>query len=1029
MHNISSNYSPALTQTARTKGGLGPPVVRVLPTLATLSVLRPSRATTGGRSKPQRVTGVVQWQPGAPSVAHPVTGTGTKRTGARVRESAGALQRTGNAEHDAPACEPAASPVKREQKTGRTKRRRPPARRCGTASCAGSRRKQRRSQALDDFAVVRRQRSAGSPHQKTARNSEQDDQNPDQYRNRPFSTCTGPFVRLRQDNFRSIHDNLDGCYGLEENLVLRGDQARDMFPVGNSTHPFTGFILSQSIRGVPLYVSVHLERLQGDAVLFGAARDAEIRLYLQDTSLVAHNGSRAALVGELQGNNWLGTTGLHNSLFNATGTGLVQAGLVGTTLGAHNTLAVRGVSGTRMQALAVGASGSCQPQALASLGLGVLQSSGRQDVFQQGIRDNQLRARADNGWAATAMLGVLGQPHGHSGQLWSLQHQLYDNSLLAEGGQELHGGGYTGGSRASLGYGDIPCALPVAAPPGTRLYALQADWVNNSAQAVPGSHQVATLAADKGTRTSLVATGAVDFVRLQQRGLAPGQLHGSLEGGSVLPAAREMALSLFSGGDARLPLFAAEPDGPRHVTGLVDTASFQWAGSGDAHANENALVRVNSLQPQGWRAAYEAFRDSASLLPSWPLYIAQWDCLSKSAGGGRFHYTGERLESMTRFDGGGLLLTRQRYPWQQDHDLRGLLRVTRYALKDLSFVPPSTQASLDNGGIRLYQPHPRAPLLQDARAGYSLVQDNLLHQLYQKPGHSPQLVSLALDESDSHYLVRQYDELAGQARLLSVEDGELHLWMQQEANDTLLAYGLGTAPLPLATNTSSWLRWGVDVSAQPGGPVALAREGHWLYAVRQASNGTASLRRWQMEAFALDPDWQPDWPGRVTPDLRLLLVGRRLVGAGADGLGTPYRFQLPAAGGCMSRRIGAWPPWRSLPPAAASEEPRPSVASTVSVAPPSSREEPSRSGNGDAIPGWPEVAAGVALASGAVLGVGLMGCLFVWIRRHPRPTPDAREAGGQAGRPAAQQQPAVLEQEAGRTRQQRLPPSEQAVDR
>ncbi len=1000
MYNLSTNSSNSnstsypVMQTSQAGARRNPPRARVLlQAAATLGVLGPRRVAPGGRSKRQGARVATAEVSPALSVVRQIARN--KRSGVRVRESAGAgAQTDDNARQDRrrlPGEIVSKSGTKNKSNKQREGARRQPGstqKDVDFSSSAGSRRRQRRRAALDDFAVVRTRRSAGQAYPDRTRNREQEALGPARHHKRFVGTCTGSPVELGRDNFHSIHANLDGCYGLVENVELRGDRARDMFPVGNSTHPFTGVFDNG-----PFWLGVHLERSRGDAVLFGAVRDAEITLSLNGTRLVTRNGSRAALVGEMQDNNWLGTVQLHDSLFEASGAGTVQVGLVGTTLGAGNRLFVAKVSNTSMQASAVGASDSCQQLAVSSLGLGLLHSDGRQDIFQQIFADNRLQARADNGWAAVAMLGVFAHPH-NQGQLWSVQRALYNNSLLAEGGAGMHAGGLpvagccTPGGSASLGYADRQSAAPVSAPPKMRLYAEQADWLNNSVQAFTAGNTTLSPAADNRSRTSLVSTAAVDFVLLQQRSLAPGQLRGSPAGRSLLPAAREMALFLFSGGDARLPLFAADTHGSCNLTGLVDTAGFQWASGSDSRACASQLVQVSSLQPPGWREAYKALRYSDSLLPAWILLGHEWDCSRQDTRTGPFHYTGERPQSLTPVAGGWLLLTRQRYPWQQDKDLRGLLRVIPYKGGTFSSLLTIGEDGLESGGPGLYRPHPQDLRLQDARAGDSLVQGHLLHQLYQKPGHPPQLVSLALNETDSYYRLRQYDALTGQARLLSVEDGELHLWMQQEESDSLQVYRLGAAAQVTPANTSSEPRWVFDLSQQPGGVALLAREGAWLYAVRQTGM-TASLRRWQLATAAMDSGWQPDWPGQVTPDLRLVLLQGRLVGLATDGVVAPlipYRLQVPPGGGCVLYVPQVDVPWHSLPPVSefpATVEPMPSMTPGFPVPPSSPGEEPPRTGLGlPAVPIWADALISLVTGVGlAALAGGLVYSVVMKVRR------------------------------------------------
>ncbi|MCY4471280.1 MAG: hypothetical protein OXC07_00430 [Kistimonas sp.] len=929
MNNLSTNANDtySLIQTGHGGGRVRRSRTQaVLQTAATLSVLGSRKAAPGGRSRRQAGSGGIPGVSRTSPVVRHLIGE-SKRSGVRVRESAGPCVRTqekGGQRASAQTSTKAGRQGRRNKRERDRRQLRSVEKDAGCSSSPGSRRRQRRSEALDDFPVVRAGRSAPLSHQHRTRKSAQDDRDPDHpdldphgYWKQPLRTCTGPRrVRLEQDNFHRIHENLDGCYVQVGHVVLRGDQARDIFPVGNSTHPFTGWFYSTHSD-----LTVQLERSRGDAVLFGAVRDGEITLHMKNSSLVTHDGGRAALFGELQGNSQVGVSLLRNSLFNATGVGAVQAGLVGSVHGAGNFIRVHEILDNRVQAWAQ-ATNDCQQTAVASLGLGLLRSNGRQDVYQDLVRGNQLQARAGSGWAAAAMLGVLDKPQGHRGHLWSFQRELHDNSVQAAAGEPQPS--CPGGSRASLGYADVPGSLPALASPATRLYAKQADWVNNRVQAVLEGSQI--LAADNSSCVSQVATAAVEFLQLQQRGLAPGQLQGCTQGQSLLPATRVAKLFLFSGGNAELPLFPAEAGLPGNVTGFVDAASYQWRASNDTGTLESKDVRIgSSLQLAGWREAYETLRYSESLFP--PL-TRQFEhtCKESRGRGNAFHYPGERLQLMIPVNKQWLLLTRQRYPWQQDHDLKGVLRVTRYRGEGRVNNP-----RVGSETVLLYRPHAGDPQLLDVSAGYSLVQGHQLHLVYQKAGWSPQVVSLALNETDSDYRVRQYDELAGQARLLSEEDGDLHLWMQQEDKDILLVHGLGTSPMTTdssnltgSTNLTNLtnltdigigVRWGFDLSEQPGGTALLARHGQWLYAVRQQQGQRASLRRWRVEDSVMDPDWQLSWPGRATADVRLVAAYGRLYALAADSIFSGLWIQIAAAGGCAHWQWRSFPPSRSLLPA------------------------------------------------------------------------------------------------------------------
>ena len=202
----------------------------------------------------------------------------------------------------------------------------------------------------------------------------------------------------------------------------------------------------------------------------------------------------------------------------------------------------------------------------------------------------------------------------------------------------------------------------------------------------------------------------------------------------------------------------------------------------------------------------------------------------------------------------------------------------------------------------LYQPRAQDPALQQGAPVASLVQNRYLFHWYQSEGQPAQLVILPRRVSNGHYELAQYEELAGQPRLLSNERGGLDLWSQGD-NDTLLVYALGSNP----TSNISRLRWGFDLSEQPGGPMLLARSRQWLYSLRQEDGQPASLRRWQLDwdDLTLDRDWQPVWPGNVSESQRLVAANGYLSAVPAGVLPDPHRpgigwqARVPTSGGCL----------------------------------------------------------------------------------------------------------------------------------
>ncbi|MCY4473510.1 MAG: hypothetical protein OXC07_11940 [Kistimonas sp.] len=899
----------------------------VVHTVTALSLLGPRQAAPGRSSQRRAVTS------GDPVQTSSVMRKPTpdkRRSGVRGRASARRQQRSlkdaGSARP--PASESLSRKKKKGSKAGAVShgqwadgRSRVPG--------AGSRRKKRHAQALDDFAVVRGRASSALQHA-TGMDSLA-------HRTRRAETRCPPdsFIQLRQHNFTDMGKYLDGCYWQVEDVHLSGDQLGAL-PIGNRTHPFAGFLYSEGYS-----LRLELDQRQGDALLFGAINNSDITLHIRHSRLTTSNGSCAALVGEMQSHNWVSIHRLHNSQLAATGTGAVTAGLVGATTGARNLLEVSDITDNIVQARARAGharDASTRATATVSLGLGAVRTAAYIQVRQKHLSNNQLAATAgvasgsgasnQHGQAAAGLLGILGHGHDQAGLLTSRQEQLYDNSVAADAAGGLHTGGR---SQASLGYACIGCAeepRPLARAATLEVY--QAGCSNNTVTARSGAARIQTLPglADGGAgtveqglaRVNMVSTAAANFLRLVQQALVPGLLAAEVEGKAVaeramLIPAREMRLFLFSQGAPDLPLFIANPAAQQAFSytlsstrsmvsprGMIDTAGYRWApvnGSQPAFRELVSEQGVNTLQPAGWRLAHEWFRYARGTV------FLRFVCDGHHSA---LHYPYENLQSLIAVGvvNQWMLITRQRYPGQPDHDLKGLLRLTRYGLPQPASQAdtglPRPMARPKDGGVYLYQPRSSDALLQDTGVVDYLVRGRMLFHLYQAPGQAPQIVGLPLHGMHNDYALAQYDELAGRARLLSLEDGEVNLWMQQDDNDTLLVYNLGNAPA--LTNGTSWLRWGFDLSQQPGEGALLARAGDWLYSLRSAHNQSASLRRLNVTRGTMDADWQPEWRAPVTEDMRLMVDQNLLVTVPTGTLVDPHdrqrgvRVRVPGIGGC-----------------------------------------------------------------------------------------------------------------------------------
>ena len=960
--NVSGNHNSnnSLSRAGRAPGSLSYSGARLLMhTAATLSVLRPRRAAEGGRARRRTVV------PTSVPVSLPVPGLQKRAdistaSGVRVRESAAATRRTAD-EQDAG--QRSSSLEKKTQGKKRKKTARARHKRTDTAkygASAGSRRQQRRSEALGDFSLLRGRRSSlaeAMMHEERAGRER-----------RAAASCTTAAVPLGQQNFSRIHDDPDGCYRLVEDVRVQGEHR----PIGNSSRPFSG-----SLEGNGYTLSVHLTRSQGDALLFGTVNGSRLHLDITGSDLVTHNGSRAALIGEMDSRNRLILSRLQDSLFSATGERSVQAGLVAATQGAGNRLELYNARGNQVLARALPTAAacgrSCQPTAMASLGLGVIRAAyvpGGPDVhyqIQRQLQDNRIEAEAgvlpsegaslarSHARAAAGLLGILGDEGDTGTWLWGLQWGLHNNRVMARAHKRA---GDPAASRArsdaSLGYGSWGNSSLAVQQAENQVDLLQADCRNNVLEAWSGdSRRGSQNETVPGTHASvnLVSTEPLLSQAVQHRAVEAGLLRaqGQTAERSLLAPALRLHLELFSGRAADLPLLPARDSQPRcGVDSVLDRAAY-LLGSINCHvaAGEPYDPRVSSLEPLAWgraRRLLASYEHGLFHPIFWFVTEGLLHGTSCAANEDGVHYPHEALQSLTPEGAGWLLVTRQRYPWQLENDLKGVLRMNRYRLVEGSRAEPRpAQTALYDELI--YQTQAGSLAVQDSTPVHSLVAGLRLFSLYQGPGQPAQLVTLPLTIPPptfwhvnvviSDYQVLQYDALAGQARLLSMEDGELTLWMQQDNNDTLLAYGLGAAA-PV-TNSSSWPRWGFDLSEQPGGKALLARDGDWLYSLRQEDGQPASLRRFNISAATatMDPDWQPAWPGNITGQEQLvvhqgqltalppgILVDHRVPDAG-------WRAQVPDLGGCLewSRTAVA----RHAVPDAT--EPSPSLSSSVSVPP------------------------------------------------------------------------------------------------
>ena len=749
-------------------------------------------------------------------------------------------------------------------------------------------------------------------------------------------SCFGAPIPLGQHNFTRLLDDLSGCYKQVEDITL-GQDLSQRLPIGNQSRPFNG-----ALDGAGHTLSVNLTRAQGDALLFGAIDNSRIDLAVINSRLETRNGSQAALIGAMGDGNRVTLSRLYDSIIKATGEGTVEAGLVASTQGAGNRVELTNARGNRIEARAFpssqGCADACLHRAAVSLGLGMLrpglvrtsvQHSGElQTIIQHQLNDNQVQAWAgyrsaqsvpgnSRAEATAGLLGILGDDRVVHPQLSNGQKTVHNNQVVARA-QDLPGTtgqpGAGGRSCASLGYGALRCALTSSVASreeyssGPWLWMSQTGCRNNSVQAWSGPSSYSVLhesgqAQDGVARATLTSVAPLRLLFLQQDAVGPGQLkaeaHRGLAERALLAPTREAWLLLYAGGDAWLPALASWDGALNECTifSVWDTAGYQL---GDFNCN-STLTRVpverlqyDSRQPWAWRWAHDSLRYSEFSY----LQFKEPSCKGHDSA---LHYPNEALQTLVQSASEWFLVTRQHYPWKPENDQQGLLRATRYRIPAGTVTQPQTEARAEDRGVILYKARAGDALLKNGLPVASLVQGQQLYQLYQGAGEPIQLISLAVDATDGTWRLAQYDALAGSARLLSVEDGELHLWTQG-SNDTVQAYGLGDEPL---NNASSWLHWGFDLSDQPGHRTLLARAGDWLYSLRQADGQAASLRRRHISTGERDTRWQAAWPANVTDDLRLLVAGDQLIAVPAGTLPDPrtphfgFQARVPDRAGCL----------------------------------------------------------------------------------------------------------------------------------
>ncbi|MCY4471756.1 MAG: hypothetical protein OXC07_02900 [Kistimonas sp.] len=287
MNNLS-NTSTCLVPATPRSGALVSHRARVLMrTVTTLTALAPRLAAQGQCAKHRPETTHRQGCTAVVAVQQPTCKVNARQAGTRVRESSGAHpgvnDRTVSQE---------LHPERSFRKKGKKKKGNKTGNRCQlpaagkgitSSASAGSRRKQRRSEALNDFPVVRHRASAAPQPLTTVQTvSDRPGRKQGEY------TC--PVVASGQHACTRIHTNPDRCYQRVATVVMEDGRER---PVAHGIRPCTASLTADDHK-----LSAQPARSQGDAVVCDTTSSCPLSLAVTASCPQAHDDSRVPYLAD-----------------------------------------------------------------------------------------------------------------------------------------------------------------------------------------------------------------------------------------------------------------------------------------------------------------------------------------------------------------------------------------------------------------------------------------------------------------------------------------------------------------------------------------------------------------------------------------------------------------------------------------------------------------------------------------------------------------------------------------------------------
>ena len=422
--------------------------------------------------------------------------------------------------------------------------------------------------------------------------------------------------------------------------------------------------------------------------------------------------------------------------------------------------------------------------------------------------------------------------------------------------------------------------------------------------------------------SSTVLTQTAVRIKLNDTGNA-GRDEGAVFGriGPGAPDNTTLTLRLFSGsatsGTRTVDACGTSYSTPT-VRGVIDTAGYTAAtASCTSNTHSTGLKLLNTTQPQPWRDAHQEF--CCSSVDGIP-HIA---CLSNTSAS--CHYPHEQLLATVPEGGHSvLLLSRQRYPYNNASDEQGLLRISRLQFSNLHSSAGTAELNPPFGtnATLLFKPGKHHQQLQPGHVLQALKHNGsltLLCRTHGSDGSDYHLGTLSLNDRPDNAVVtmQPIEGLKGEPVMLQLDQGSgggCHLWTHEQQSHTLYRYPLSPdCTLSVGVDSSETLNAG-------GAVIGLGTHNNTLYVAscRQTGNkynivlqhiipNTGKLSGPIIAAFLLElmptagsDDTLITDNGTLITDngiLRLIPQNTILATEGTDQALKVWQFSLPAFGG------------------------------------------------------------------------------------------------------------------------------------